>query len=1147
MEPTNPTAPEPRERSSSLSALQRAQAFGAFNDNAWKAIVAALALRQVSGVGESAEAEAQWHAMLPMLVFTIPLALFSLPFGAVADRSRKNAIIVLAKVAEAVLMGLGALVLFAAPEHSWLPLVILALMGVQTAAFSPAKYGILPEIVTHVELPRANGRLEAVTFIAIVAGTGLGPLLIGVVPGVPGFAGIVLFALALVGWRSAQRIERTEPARLSGGFGTALRGAGNAIRGDRALVLAILGQAWFWSIASLLGQNVAVFAKIALELSEKWIGLPLGVFALGVGIGSELCGRFAKGRVEVGFVPLGSLLLAILVLLLAILPPGIATALVVLTLLGIASGFIVVPLNALQQWRAPDEHRGSVIALSNAAAYVGMILGSLFGGLLALQGASCRMVFAACAVLTVIGTVIAVWLLPIALMRALLLVFVHSCYRLKIVGLENVPAKGGVMLTPNHVSFLDGILISVAIDRPVRFIVDRAQYERRGIKPFMKWIGAIPISQTGGPRQILRALKDAGEYLDRGDVVCIFPEGQITRTGAILPFRRGMERIVKGRACPIVPIHLDRVWGSIFSFSGLARGATGLRLPERFPYPITITLGRALSAETPVADVRKAVVDLASRAWFERKQDALPLHRSFLKRVRRRPFALALADRMRPKVSRLAAAAAALALARRLRPAWLGQERVGVLLPPSVSGATVNLAAALACRTVVNLNYTAGKAGMESAATQSGLTTVITNREFLGKAKVELPAGVQPVWIEDIAPTISRFDRFVAAAMAWFAPHRMVERFAGAEREVTVEDTFTVIFSSGSTGDPKGVMLTHFNLDTDIEAVSQIFRPLPEDRILGVLPLFHSFGTMTLWFAQLRGIPLICHPSPLDAEAVGSLVLDYRVSLLLATPTFLQLYLRRCSPEQFGSLRIVMTGAEKLPDRLAQAFEDEFGIRPLEGYGATECAPVVAASVPAFRAPGFFQAGSRRGFVGPPVPCMSAKIVDPDTFEELPLGSTGLLLVRGPNVMKGYLGREDLTSKAIRDGWYVTGDIARLDESGFIQITDRLARFSKIGGEMVPHGKVEEALHQAAGLTVQTFVVTAVADEKKGERLAVISTLDPAAIPGVLEKLATMGLPNLFLPRRDGFVKVDAIPVLGTGKVDLRAARRLAEEHVKVG
>jgi acyl-[acyl-carrier-protein]-phospholipid O-acyltransferase/long-chain-fatty-acid--[acyl-carrier-protein] ligase len=495
-----------------------------------------------------------------------------------------------------------------------------------------------------------------------------------------------------------------------------------------------------------------------------------------------------------------------------------------------------------------------------------------------------------------------------------------------------------------------------------------------------------------------------------------------------------------------------------------------------------------------------------------------------------------------PRRTRLQAAAGAVALARALRKAWEGQERVGILLPPGIGGALTNIAASVAGKTSVNLNYTAGTAGMSSAASQAGLRTVVTSRVFLEKAKLELPDGMEPLWIEDLVDGIGFFARVTSAAAVLALPLRRIERLCGARRAIELDDVSTVIFSSGSTGDPKGVMLTHFNVDSNVDAVSQVFRLDLNDRLLGILPLFHSFGFMSLWFSVNNGMPVAFHPNPLDAAAVSSLILRNRITLLLATPTFLQMYLRRCAPNDFGSLRIVLAGAEKLSERLANDFEEHFGIRPLEGYGATECSPVIATSVPAFRAPGFFQPGSRRGSVGPPVPGMAVHIVDPETYEPMSPGHAGLLLVRGPNVMKGYLGRQDLTDKVMRDGWYETGDIAEQDEEGFLRITDRLSRFSKIGGEMVPHGKVEQALQDAWGGTDGQFAVTAVPDERKGERLAVVTVIDEEEIPRVLEKLGESGLPNLFIPRRDSFVKVDEIPMLGTGKTNLRAVADIAKK-----
>jgi len=285
------------------------------------------------------------------------------------------------------------------------------------------------------------------------------------------------------------------------------------------------------------------------------------------------------------------------------------------------------------------------------------------------------------------------------------------------------------------------------------------------------------------------------------------------------------------------------------------------------------------------------------------------------------------------------------------------------------------------------------------------------------------------------------------------------------------------------------------------------------------------------------------HPNPLEGALIGDLVQRFRVTILIATPTFLQIYLRGCTPAQFGSLRLVLTGAERLTEHLALAFEDRFGIRALEGYGCTECSPVIAVSVPDFRAPGFFQPGSRRGFVGQPLPGISVKIVEIEGSTGVPANTPGMLLIKGPNVMKGYLGNADLTRSVIENGWYVTGDLALVNEEGFLKITDRLSRFSKIGGEMVPHGRIEEALHQVARVDQQVFAVTAVTDERKGEVLAVVHTYNEEKVPELLRGLQEMGLPNLYIPRKDRFLKVENLPVLGTGKLNLKGLKELAEQQ----
>ena len=1129
-----------------LRGLLIAQFLGAFNDNAWKLCVALLAIRRVGAevgpAGPAFEAASQAQTTIAFVVFTLPLMLVSLPAGLLADRVSKRTVIILMKAVEVGVMATGTLALLAHPSGGGLALVVLGLMGAHSALFSPAKYGILPEILPHHRLSAGNGLLELCTFFAILAGTYAGGLVLGLVGQVTWVAPLMLTALAAMGFAAAWAVPRVPPARSDGGVGVTVKSAWAAMRADRVLGLAVGGSVCFWALASLLEQNLLVYAKAVLGLSDAMSGIPLAVLAAGAGVGGLLAGKLSASKVEYGLLPLGAIGLALFTLLLGALAPGLGGTLALMGLLGLASGLVVIPLNALIQWRAPDDRRGAVIALANIFVFAGILAGSLSAGGLSRLGLSARGILGAAAAATVAGTVWALRLLPDACLRLALVLLTHTVYRLKVVGRAHVPPEGGALLVPNHVSFIDGLLVLASLDRPVRFVVDSAYFHDPLLRPLMASLGAIPISSSGGPRVILRALREAGRALDAGQLVCIFAEGEITRTGMMLPFRRGLERIVKGRTVPILPVHLDRVWGSIFSH---ARGRFVTKLPERIPYPVTVSFGAPMPAETPLHEVRRAVRELGEAAWTFRKADRRPLHRAFVRAARRHPFRLACADATRARVSALGTLAGAIALARALRRGWAGQAFVGILLPPSVAAALVNLAATLAGRTSVNLNYTAGRAGIGSAARQAGLRSVVTSRAFVEKGRLDLPAGVEPFWIEEVAGTLGSGARLWALCLALAAPARLLERACGASRPPTVDDLVTVIFSSGSTGDPKGVLLTHFNVDANVEAVAQVFRVQRGDRLLGILPLFHSFGYMaTLWLALNHGLGVAFHPNPLDAGAIGELVQRYRVTFLVATPTFLQLYLRRCSPAQFGSLRAVLVGAEKLSERLAQAFEDHFWLRPREGYGTTECAPAVAVSALDFRAPGFYQPGSRRGFVGQPLPGVSVRIVDPERLEPLPPGRPGLLLVRGPNIMRGYLGRDDLTAQVMRDGWYITGDIALMDEDGFLRITDRLSRFAKIGGEMVPHGRVGEALQAAAGADVQRFAVTAIPDERKGEALAVLHTLDEAAIPAILERVAAGGLPNLFIPRLDRFVKVEALPVLGTGKLDLREVKRIATERL---
>jgi len=451
-------------------------------------------------------------------------------------------------------------------------------------------------------------------------------------------------------------------------------------------------------------------------------------------------------------------------------------------------------------------------------------------------------------------------------------------------------------------------------------------------------------------------------------------------------------------------------------------------------------------------------------------------------------------------------------------------------------------------RIAANLNYTASADVLNACIRRAHIRVVLTSRKFMENPAMERLKGkidAELVYLEDLREKVNRGDKLVGAICAYAVPAVVLDRILGLHH-LRGDDVLTIIFTSGSTGMPKGVMLTHHNIATNVQAIDQMVHPRPSDSVLGIVPFFHSLGYMvTLWGPLALDLRVAYHYTPLDARVVGKLARQRGCTILLATPTFLRTYLKRCNREDFASLEIVVAGAEKLPAGLCEAFEQKFGVRPVEGYGTTELSPLVSVNVPKSRSQSL-EVDCKEGSVGRPVPGVSVRVVDPETFEPLPLGTAGMLLVKGPNVMKGYLGQPEETVKVIRDGWYVTGDIAIVDTDGFIHITGRLSRFSKIGGEMVPHLRIEEALQKILGGEEEgeiKAVVTSVPDERKGERLVVVHTCLCTTPDAICRKLADAGLPNLWIPSADSFVQLESIPVLGSGKTDLKAVNDVARER----
>ncbi len=1098
-----------------------------FSDNAFRWIVISFVAHMVL---EGSQRELL--NTVAGVLFAAPFVLFSPAGGYLADRFSKRAVILGTKFAEIGVMGVALIGM----TLGSLPVMLVALFlrGIQSSCYSPSKFGMLPEILPEDRLSWGNGLIELGSFAAIIAGTVAGTSLYSQYEGRLGYAGAILFTATLLGVAISGTLPRvraagsTKPFRRNP-FGGLLE-QWKSIRKDRTLWLAVLGSTYFFMLAALLQYAVEYYGKDVLHITQTQTGYLQAAIGIGIGVGSFAAGYLSGGKIEYGLIPLGSAGLTVLAILFSAAPP-FAIAGILLALLGFSGGFFAVPVMAIIQHRPDPDKKGGVIAASNQLSFIGIGLAAvLYGVLTGVVHLSVPAVFLVGGLMTFGATIYAVTLMPDSVLRLIVWVLVHSVYRMRVKGRDNIPAKGGALFVCNHLSLVDAMLLAGSTERHIRFLIYKGFYDRPLIRLFARAARAIPISSEQRPRDMIRSLRTASDAIRKGEVVCIFAEGQMTRIGQLLPFRRGFERIMKGVEAPIIPVHLDGVWGSIFSFE---RGRYVWKLPRRASHPITVSYGSAMPSTSTAVEVRQAVQELQTEAYGEHGRRLKPLPYAFVKTARRHPFRMAVADAntsLRFGVALLRT----VFLANRLAPVWEGQEMVGILLPPSIAGALVNFAALVNGKVPVNLNYTLSNEGLASCAQQCSIQTVITSRAFLDRVKIEVPGTV--ILLEEAAANPTAGEKLKALATAWIQPLSSLVR-----RKVKPEDLATVIFSSGSTGDPKGVMLTHDNIVSNIAQLEQCVGFERDDRILGILPFFHSFGfTGTLALPLTGGRGVVYHPNPFDARTIGALVAQYGVTFLLATPTFLQGYIRRCDAAQFGSLRLVLVGAEKLQERTAQAFEDKFGIRPLEAYGCTECSPAVTVNTRDFRAAGFRQVGAKRGKIGHALPGISIRVVDPESFAALPPGTSGLMLVRGPNVMKGYLGRPAETAEAIRDGWYVTGDIAKVDEDGFVEIIDRLSRFSKIGGEMVPHIKVEEKLQDLAGEQEQAFAVTGGPDEKKGERLLVLHTLDEEQLKACLERLDECGLPNLWVPRPQAFFRVDRIPYLGTGKMDLRRIRELA-------
>ncbi len=1097
----------------------------------------------------------------------LPFVLLFSPSGFLADRFPKARVMRFSAWA-AVVITL-AITVFYYLGWFWPAFGMTFLLAVQSAVYSPAKYGYIKELVGKEALAAANGWVQATTTTAILAGIFFFSILFegrlaghsyatpGEVMQLVAPAGWLLVLGSLIEVGLSYRLPQTV-AGAAMSFNWAKYGSGRYLKDNlhaawdnRVIWLSIIGLAVFWSISQVMLAVFPAFAKESLgETNTVVIQGLLACSGLGIILGSVIAGRVSRDHVETALVPIGALGIAIALFVLPELGSVWAHALN-FVLLGVLAGFFLVPLNALIQFNAGEQGLGRVLAASNFIQNIWMLLflGLTVAAARAELGGLSLML--ALAVVALVGAVYTVYQLPQSLVRFMVARAMATRYRLKVIGLNHLPAQGGVLLLGNHISWVDWAMVQMASPRPVRFVMEREIYERWYLKHFLNFFGVVPISR-GSSRHAIQAVT---ALLDQGEVVCIFPEGTISKNGQLSEFKRGFE-LAASQVDPargpvrIVPFYMRGLWGSWFSYAS-AKLREGRR--EGRVRDVVVAFGAPLPLASGAERVKQAVFELSVSSWQLYVAGLPSLPAAWLAAAKRDLGRVTVIDASGATLTNRRLITAVLLFAGRIRR-LAPEPAIGILLPASAAGAIANLAALLAGKQVVNLNYTASPEALRAAVDAAGLRHVITADLFLKRLAgrgIDLESAFAEVTLhpmEDLRARIGTLESLAMLALAILLPTRLLLLLFGQHvtAKTSPDATAAILFSSGSEGAPKGIELTHRNIMANLRQIADVLNTQANDVILANLPPFHAFGlTVTTFLPLVEGIPMVCHPDPTDAAGTAKAIARFRATVLCSTSTFLRLYTRnkKVHPLMLDSLRVVVAGAERLAPDVRDAFLLKFQRPIYEGYGATETTPVASVNVPDTLDIENWkvQVGSRPGTVGMPLPGTSFRVVDPERLTTLPPGEDGLILIGGVQVMKGYLKDPEKTAAAVvvLDGmrWYKTGDKGHLDADGFLTIVDRYSRFAKLGGEMISLGAVEEQVRRVLAQPELELAAVNLPDEKKGERilLLVAADLDPEA---VRRGLLAAGVNPLSIPAE--VRRVDAIPKLGSGKTDFGGVRRLA-------
>jgi len=1087
----------------------------------------------------------------------LPFIMFFTPSGFLSDKYPKDKILKYSSIAAFIII-LFIMITFYVGYFE-LALFMTFLLATQSAFFSPAKYGYIKEFFGKKYLTQANAIVQAVTIVSILLSSLLfsylfeksltndikttSEILHQIYPIT--FLLIVFSILQIILVKKLPTITKENnllkfdiKKYITAQY---LKDNIKLSFSNPVIGRSIIGLSIFFAISQVI---LAIFATHLKEVTgETNTLIPqaiMAISALGIASGALFSSKVSYNYIETGFLPISSTGLLFTTLVISNTTSYYLLG-TMFFLFGFFGGIVLVILNSLIQYRAEDKHLGRILATNNFVQNTFMLLFLILTILAAFNTISTTTIFWILSFLLFVVTIYTLVHLAPYFIRVILKTIAKYRYKFNIYGMKNIPENGPALLVGNHVSWIDWLIVIASTPRKVSFVIEKSIYEKKLLKPIFKFFGLIPISS----RVSKTAFKKIQEALDQGKLVVLFPEGTITRHGHLTTFHKGFEVILKNKQIPIIPFYIRGLWGSRFSYAS-AKQKKQFKNSKRV---VDITYGKPLSSTIKAEELKQEVQTLSYNSWQKYVETFKPIPNTWLKMAKKRKNLLSVADSTGVQLSNHKLLAVVKTFSKLIDKHSHHDGNIAVIMPSSVGGVIVNMAIFMLGKKIINLNYTANKKALDAAVEKADITTILTSKLFIEKLQakgIDLTDFLEDkniLYIEDLKKDVKKVDVIKNLLLIKTLPTFILEKLW--IKDVDIDDTAAILFSSGSEGSPKGIELTHKNLLTNIKQFTSLLNLLEEDVVISSLPIFHVFGLTVCTLAPLtEGTPFICQADPTDAEGIGKLTVKYSGTLLFGTSTFFRIYTKskKLLPLMFNSVRFVVGGAEKLSFEVRDEFKKKFGLDIYEAYGATETSPGISSNIPDKLNPGYWelQKGNKFGTVGQPFPGTICKIVDPETYEELEFEEEGMIIVAGPQVMKGYLKDPQKTAQSIiqKDGsrWYITGDKGKIDKDGFLTIVDRYSRFVKIAGEMVSLGAVEEEIKKIIDSDIHIIAV-GLPDSKKGEKIVLLyhGDIDKDELKKIIR---SSSLNPLMYPAN--YFYVEEMPVLGSGKADFKKAKEVA-------